>query len=195
MSCLLFLSWFLWTHSWVYMTGLLVCFCSLLYMTGLLVCFCSLYQSHSNQMSFPGSSTLGTKSEFEKRGSVSVLIHLSYCSVDWYLLCYSFYTCVVCKKTFVTTQKYTEHCRIHTGQRVECDYCQKTYSQESALYAHLRSKHPDVKHKVLHKAVRKTSTISTQTNIGHNSSVYVCSVCGYKFGNFNQYLGYQHRCT
>lgn len=53
--------------------------------------------------------------------------------------------CTECSRTFGGVCMLNRHMRIHTGERpYKCEVCQKTFTQSSAMYLHMRKIHPDV---------------------------------------------------
>lgn len=129
----------------------------------------------------------------------------------------------MCNQTFITEQNYFEHTRLHTGNRVKCDYCPKDYARTSGLYAHIEKYHSDVvvkrpskSQKVIHldavpisisntfeipttsninsTSERSQSISPAQTNITHNGRVFSCLKCYKTFGNFDMYRAYNHSC-
>lgn len=112
-------------------------------------------------------TSIGTPSEHQARGCV-FFVFVLLLFIHYFIFISRFVTCNFCGKTFSNWQNYTEHLRIHTGERVHCDYCDKHYSQLSGLYSHLRTRHSEQKVKISDKVKRGTRTVGTQTDISHN---------------------------
>lgn len=53
------------------------------------------------------------------------------------------YNCTYCGRKLRSSDALKKHIRIHTGDRpYTCNMCEKTFTQSSGMYAHLRRRHP-----------------------------------------------------
>ena len=51
------------------------------------------------------------------------------------------YTCSVCQKSFFDKHVHESHVKIHSAEKVECQYCHKKFSNANNLHKHINRKH------------------------------------------------------
>lgn len=105
-----------------------------------------------------------------------------------YIYSIRFYRFVRCRKdnctfTATTLQHLSEHNRTHSGQRVTCNFCGKTFSNQGNLCRHKSNEH-----------YSKTTSQAVQTDISVADSIR-CLRCGETYSKLKNHTAYAHTLT
>ncbi|XP_071121482.1 zinc finger protein 721-like [Mytilus edulis] len=94
------------------------------------------------------------------------------------------FSCLMCKKTFVSNQDLNQHKRSHTGEKpFKCDLCNKKFSVQKSLIDHLRVHSGEKPYAcdICGKCFSQTGSRRTHLKTHSLSKEYVCEQCGKEF--------------
>ena len=100
-------------------------------------------------------------------------------------LCKNTFECGVCKKLFTQRSRFTEHQRIHTGEKpFECAVCGKSFALKSNLTVHQRihSGENPFECAVCGKSFNQRSILTEHQRIHTGEKPFECTVCKKSFG-------------